>query len=117
MTNLTEAQRARLEPLDEGVAMRVARIIGAPCAASRALDELRRRRSAGEAVRLFTGGGSIFVGPDWERWPQGARRRGNDTIAQGPPAPQDSPITFESIGEVAARIVSDLQARRRGGCE
>lgn len=63
MTHLTEARLARLEPYDEYVAMRVARIMGAPCAASRALAALRRRRSAGEAVRLFTDGEFVVVGP------------------------------------------------------
>ena len=61
---LTEAQQRLLEPYDENLAKTVAKIVGAPCAAGRAIAELVRRREAGEAVGLFKIGNHIFVGPE-----------------------------------------------------
>ena len=66
MIKLTEAQQRLLEPYDENLAKTVAKIVGAPCAASRALAELVRRREVGEAVGLFKIGNHICVGPERE---------------------------------------------------
>lgn len=43
---------------------RIAQIMGSQSASAQALAEFDRRTAAGEAVKLFRGAGSMFVGPD-----------------------------------------------------
>lgn len=54
-----------LVPFDEGIARRMAHILGDFSAPALAIAELERRRSAGEKVELLRTESSIVVGPTW----------------------------------------------------
>ena len=63
-----------IRPFPEDAARRISQIIGPYSAAGNALRELEKRRSNGESVGLFEGGGMFLVGP-----------------SAGPPPPPASP--------------------------